>query len=41
MDMEYKTFQMEIYTKDIMFKESLMVKANIVGQMEQHIKENF
>ena len=40
MDMEYKIFQMEIYTKDIMFMESLMVKGNIIGQMEQHTKEN-
>lgn len=40
MDMEYKIFQMEMYTRDTIFMENLMEMVNITGLMAQHTKDN-
>ncbi len=39
MDMEFNIFQMGIYIKDIIFKESLMDMDNIIGSMDLFIKD--
>lgn len=40
MVMEWRTFQMEIIIKVIMFKENLKAKVNIIGQMVLCILES-
>ena len=38
--MENWNFQMEIFTKEIFFKENLMERENLYGLMENNMKEN-
>jgi hypothetical protein len=40
MEKEFKNLKMEIYMKDLILKEFLMVKGNIHGQMEIVMKDN-